>query len=350
MRRLFALSSVVASLVAQEQFDPRHFLFRDYKTVAFLDLAAVRDTELWEGFENSVFASFLGLAESGMGFPFATLDRVTAVARPRTKPAPDGSSEQIVVLEGNAPLDPATQRLEDEGYEPRRLGAYAVHVRGELGQECQFWPRPDVRVSGEFESLRPLLVGKAQPGLPAPDVLSLLAGRDKLIAYVVGELHATAPGREVLKTFLTDVAWPTGDEPSFLCIKLWTGGDPLDAHLYGDITVRHATNGEGVVATERAMHELLGRCIKDVKLTILRSTLKMANVVRDGTDVRVPLDLGRMRNASTALAMLMLMWFTPGAPVLVEQAVEVDSVPVDREVEDSVPVDSKPAGGGGGGT
>ncbi|MEQ1633803.1 MAG: hypothetical protein ABL997_15590 [Planctomycetota bacterium] len=334
MHRLVALSSLVVSLVAQEALDPRQFLFRDYKTVAFLDMALLRETELWEGFENSVFAAFLGLAEREMGFPFAALDRATVVARPRAKPAPDGSPEQILVLEGNAPLDPAAQLVEDRGYEVRRIGSYPVYVRGEFAQDCLLWPRPEVRVSGEHESLEPLLVGKAQPGLPAPDVLSLLAGKQKWIAYMVGELHATAPGREVLNTFLPKVVWPSGDEPTFLCIKLWTDGDPLDAHLQCDITMRHATNGEGVLATEVAMKELLDRCRKDGRLTMLRATLKKASVVRDGTDVRVPLDLGRVRNASTALAMLLVAGFTTGAPAVLEPM--------------TVPVDTKPAGGDGG--
>lgn len=349
MHRLVALSSLVVSLVAQEALDPRQFLFGDYKTVAFLDMAALRETELWEGFENSVFAAtLLGLAEQEMGFPFSALDRATVVVRPRAKPAPDGSPEQILVLEGNAPLDPAAQLVEDRGYEVRQIGSYPVYVRGEFAQDCLFWPRPEVRVSGEQESLEPLLVGKAKPGLPAPDVLSLLAGKQKWIAYMVGELQATAPGREVLSTFLPKVVWPAGDEPTFLCIKLWTDGDPLDAHLQCDITMRHATNGAGVLATEVAMTELLDRCRKDGRLTMLRATLKKATVIRDRTDVRVPLDLGRVRNASTALAMLLVAGFTTGAPVVLEQAVEVDRVQV--EVESApAPVEPKPAGDGDGG-
>lgn len=349
MRRLFALVLAAAPLLAQEKptkVDPRWFLPRDHERIAFVDCARLRDSELWESIERSVFANGLKMLETELGAPLDRVDRLTMVNVPQSREG-TGREDDVLLLEGNGPLGGPEPR--SGSWEQERIGAYDVFRRSDHWfPQLLLWPRADVRVLGTPDALEPLLTAPQQPGMPCADLMSLLADKQNPLAYVAGSVVGM-DGPGVLADLLPNGAWPEDDAPTFFALRAFLndGDDGGDRHLALRCTIRHATAARGIEATEKAVLALLEKGRKDKRWLLAKKVLDTAIVTRDGIDLHVAFDCGRERDAAGLLGTAIASLAVGFAVALEPQAVEVVAVPVEIE-EPPPPPPPAPAGNGDG--
>ncbi len=344
---LAVLPAVCAQAPAARAFYPD-----DYRTVACADLASMRARGIWGDIEASAFKLVLGTIERQAGFPMDRLDRATVF------PALDVGG-QLAVLEGNAalalPEDPGEGR-----YRVERIGSHELLLDEWNAAHGVVQVSDEIRVSGPEALLRPVLAGEPRAGRPSADVMSLLAGSEGLLAWVVAEIRDDGPERRDLVRALHNPEWPAGDAPTFVCLRLRATGDPDDPHLVLEAVVRHGTRGEGLAVTEQAVDAMLARLREMPEARLFRPLLEDVGHERDGTDAVYRVDLGRSRHAAGlfgALAPMMMVARTEvrAVPAQVElvEVVEEEPPPPEKEPQPKEPPPKKPPpkkpGGGGGG-
>lgn len=317
---------VAAAAIAQTPARPRaltaqSFLPDDYRTAIRADLAAVRKRGVWDELEASVLkVAFQRLAKES-GIEIAALDRVTIAGVFRE--GEDGSeTSQVMVLEGNVRLGmppSVTQNWTEE-----TIGELPARVRG---REIYVSPKPELLVFGHQDQVRPVLEGKPHTGMPSPDVMSLLSGRESSLAYIVLDVAAAPLKERMLGTMFPDAAWAEGDAPTFLCVRVLATGSDDDPHLGLEAVVRHARAGAGLDVSEKAVDAFVARLVAMPQMRMVKPVLQRIEKKRDRTDLVCSVDLGRVRDAVGTVAALVAPLFLG-----VEQ-VEVRAAPV-------------PAGGG----
>jgi len=351
----------LGGLVAQEQVDPRCFLVHDYTNVVAVDLAKMRELEVWDELQVSALNIALSSAEKELGFSFDLLDRCTM-----TMSLPDDEDRQggkrrmrMFVLEGHDELTTSDRSL--RSYEPEQYGAHTLYMMRYGREEGFVRPAPNVQVWGDAQVIKAALDGERKPGLPSADVMSLSVGRGKRIAYMVADLSEEAARNTFLDELFEGSEWPEGDMPTFFAGRVLVTGDSDDPHLTLEVVLRHAKVGDGVAASREAIDALLKRGKEMPQLRLFHKLLEKAETKTSGSDVEVRVDLGRSRDAVGNLAMVIAPLFLFSARAAEAQAVQ--AVPVQVEVvEEAEPVEepppppppeSKPAptpeGGGNGG-
>ena len=144
LRNAAVLTLGLATLTAQESLTARHFLPQDYKTVLFVDLAAMRDRDIWADLEVSVLKLAFGQIEKEIGFPLDDLDRVTMVmdlGEPKEGGMASSDRRDVRVLEGNKPL-PVHESMLTGRWQQERIGKYDAYRRSTILDRVFFQPRP----------------------------------------------------------------------------------------------------------------------------------------------------------------------------------------------------------------
>ncbi|MCA8973800.1 MAG: hypothetical protein KDC98_03725 [Planctomycetes bacterium] len=310
--RLLPLAVVAGAtfLVAQEPFRARDFLPDDYNSTAFLDLAALRDTGVWDELDNGVLRLLLQKIEREAGFELALLDRMTIVMQPPEAGDKVQQLRQITILEGNAPLAVPDRIAGSRSYGDDIIGDYVVKRRQAFDDEVFLRPRPEVQILGSTAMLRPRLEGKPATGRPCADILSLLSGKRGSLFHLVVHLGNATVKRRFLGGLFPDAQWPAGDEPQYLMLRLCAEGDEDDPRIGVEAVVRHAVVGEGVVASEKALDLALAKVADRARLRSLQPLLAKLERKLDRGDLVLRLDLGRAREASSWLMRLVVPLLT----------------------------------------
>ena len=332
IRTLIALT-VAGAAAAQQPLTAKSFLPDDHRNVVFVDLAAMRAKGIWDELEISLLKLALQQIEQESGMALRAIDRLTMVLDPGQTTADerrDGDVKDVTVVEGNAPLGlprwaQRAEQLEIGGHPVlSRFGA--LHVS----------PKPELYVAGHETWVRPVLEGNPHRGVPAPDVMSLLAGCEPL-AYFVLDVTTPLLRANLIAPAFPATTWSDGEAPTFVCVRAVATGDPDDPHLTIEAIVRHARDGAGVAATAKAAEALRDRLLAMPELRAVKPVLAGMTTKSDRGDVICTLDLGRMRNAighAATFAGLLLVARTMEAQVVQEvviQEVPADPVPVPVE-------------------
>jgi hypothetical protein len=170
------LLALAAPLLAQSQpaaepLSARNFHFDDYRSVAVLDLQALRNSGVWDEMNTSAIRLAAAEFEQQYGFSLDHLDRVTTT---RARCAVDGvlgegpGFHDITTLEANATLG-EPQELQHGRYEIEQTGRHTLHV--DQWDRVLAKPDPQLHVYGPAGLLRDVLAGKPRAGLPSPDVM-----------------------------------------------------------------------------------------------------------------------------------------------------------------------------------
>src|SRR5262245_38116103 len=121
------LCCALAALPAQSPLTAKSFLPSDYRNIAFVDLAAMRDKGIWDELQASVLTAAFQQMEKEIGVGLRSLDRVTTVADPGSGEhgrldAPD--AWRVTVFEGNSKLGLPESVLQN--WTEQKIGAFTV--------------------------------------------------------------------------------------------------------------------------------------------------------------------------------------------------------------------------------
>ena len=322
MFRLLLVGCAAASLLpAQDPIPAKAFLLDDYRIVAFADCKALRDRGIWDDLEVSLLKLAFQQMEKEIGFPLKALDRVTMVAEPPVEGGMGVTVRQVCVMEGKAKLG-APDSVTRGSWSKEKFGACEVWRRAGARDETYACPRPEMQVFGTTDILQPVLEGKPNAGQPCADVMSLLSGRGDNLAYLAVDVSGPLLRKTVLQRLFGEAAWPEGDEPAFVLLRLRATGEADDPHLEVEAVIRHAKAAEGLAATEKLVEVWLEKTQKDPQFRALKPLWPGLQRKKDRTDLTLRLDLGRSRDAIGYVALLM-------APILRPvEAVEATEVRV----------------------
>lgn len=336
----FTLIAVAATVSAQTKAPhARQFLFDGYTTAMSLDMKKVRDTGAWDEINVSTMKMIFGLIEKQCGFPLDRLDRTTLV-RER---APDGQerrAREVIIIEGNGDLG-QPKDVESGRYATTAIGDYSLMVdQWSASDQAMVKVTPKLRVLGPTELVTDVLKGKPRGGLPSGDVMSFTAAKKGLLGYIVADLENDDSARLALKDVLPDAEWPADDKPTFICIRLLVSGEEDDPHLKLEVVLRHGKDGEGLVASEKAVADALQKVKKIKETRIIWPILRKIQHERDRTDAIWRVDLGRARNVGGMLGTLspFLMFSSASSVAPAQRGVILE---IDEEVEEPKPVKKK---------
>ncbi len=301
-------SSIGAAQETRPALTGKSFLPDDHRLVVHADLLAMRERGIWDELEVSALKLVFKQMEKEVGFPIASLDRITMVGVLLADEAGRVRPREVVVFEGNTALKPADRVRQNS--EADSIGGYEV-LRRQHRPILIVQPRPELLVEGEESLVRPVLEGKPHTGMPCADVMSLLSGRKDQLAWFVFDVTAPEIKKNALGKLVPDAVWAEGEEPTFLCLRLVVLGDPDDPHLGFEGVLRHTKEGEGVAVSERAADAWLERLRQEPTLRGALPILKRVEKKRDRGDLVYSVDLGRARDAVGHAATLIGPLFMP---------------------------------------
>lgn len=321
-----------ASALCQEAIPARAFLLDDYRNIACVDLAKMRELDIWDDLRASVLSIMFVELEKELGGSLDALDRATIVSQI----GEDGDVRQALevrLLEGNAPL--GVPKSMNNGWVCEEIEGRKVWQRNVYRAERMYQPNPNVQVWGTGNALDPVFAGKPRQGLPGPDVMSLLSGKGAALAYFVVDVEHPVLRRNILGKVFEGVEWPAGEEPKFVCMRVLATGDPDDPHLTVEVVLRHIKES-GVAISDKAVEALLERVRTMPEMRVLRPVLARFQKRQDGADLRLVADLGRSRQAVGLLAPLALGVMMP-AQVVEAQVIEAQAAAEEELVEEPPP-------------
>lgn len=342
MKLLTITSFVVAALgttaVAQQKLGPRSFFPPNYDSEAFVDFDAMREAELWDNIERSPIAGMLfGEFEKQFGFGLADVQRFRAVLVFADEPRRD--PKRVFVFEGeDNVLLPAPDPAPGEVVEKVEIGGHTAVRRGRDFEGSKRFvyvsPRAGLLVFGNQDLVEPVLEGKRPGGVPSPELLSLTTGTGTL-AHVAFTLNDTM--RADLPPFMSE-NWITPDDPfTHMTVRVRQSGsedDGLEITLEGVLRCENGSKGPELI--EKHVLAGLEELQSHRQLGALKRYWKQVEVVRDGRDVRLTLNLGSPRQAAGALPQLL-------APMLMPRRVEAKGQPVILEDVTNSKPKAKPA-------
>lgn len=317
MIRVTAVLLLATLAIAQDPIPARSFLLDDYRNVVSVDLARLRDKGIWGDLEASILGPMFGEMEREFGGPLDALDRLLLVAE-FGEPVDDARQiREVRIFEGNKGL-PLPNSFQYGNWEKQDMKGREVWCREGYRGERMYQPSPEVQVWGTSLALDPVFEGEKRRGMPCADVMSLLSGKNEVLAYIVLDVTRGPLQERVLKGMFGDAVWPQGQAPSFLSIRLMATGDADDPHLTVEATLRHATDGEGVAVSDKAIDAFLEKARTDPAMRVMQPALKKCTKKRDRADLRLVADLGRSREAVGHVAGIALALLKPGQPEVVE--------------------------------
>jgi hypothetical protein len=299
----------------------RRYLFDDYKNVVAIDLAAMRESGVWEDFEATLLKLAMKEFEEELGQPLLAIDRFVSVMELQ-----DGHAKAIYVLEGNRELV-WPKWTESEWIKTSQVGGAEARGYSDVGGDVWMRPEATILLGGDRAALEASVVGKGRGGLPSPDVMSLLAGRARTLAWAVADLSFDHAHTWVAEAFFDDEQWPAGQAPTFFALRLLTEGDADDPRLVLHAAFRHGADERGAAWTKQAVEKMIERVRTEPKLVLLRPLLRKVEHGFDRGDYVVRVDAGRPRDAIGVLAALagplFMLRSEPAVQVIeVEAAVE----------------------------
>ena len=345
---VFAVGASAAALAAQQPIDARCFLVEDYRNIVRIDLAAMRKTVVWDDLCASGLRSVRKPLQQELGFPLEHLDRFSVVAR--LEDGEPSIRQRVYVLEGNAEL--AIPESIARGWQSEQISGHTVYQLPWFDGERFVRPHERLQVWGDVDLVSAGLAGGRRAALPSADVMSLVARRGAVLAYVVADLSAQESRNAFLEELKVDGEWPADDPPTFFAARLFTTGDEDDPHLVVEIVYRHAKVGAGIDVTEAAVERALQFARELQQLRLVRKVFEGAQKSRDGTDLKIRFDLGRTRDvfgAVGAIAVPLLMG--RAARMQAVDAFQAVQIVVEEEVAEQPPAPppvEREAGEGGG--
>ncbi|HEX6813742.1 MAG TPA: hypothetical protein VF384_19130 [Planctomycetota bacterium] len=318
---LFVLTSVTA-----QQPAARAFLLDDYKNVVFADLKALRDRGIWADLEVSVLKVVFQQMEKEIGFPLASLDRMTMVADPG--PKQEGGEmdprniREVLVFEGNGELPLGEKYRDPRSWQQATVGKHTVRRRNSMRPETVVQPCPEMQVRGATDVVEAALDGKPHAGQPCADLMSLLSGRGDNLAYTALDVGNPLLRTKALDPLFPGAEWPEDDAPAFLFCRVRATGDADDPHIEVEAVLRHLKEGAGLEASSKAVDAWLERSKNDPAMRAARPLLQRAEKKIDRTDLVIRADLGRTREAVGHMATLIMPLLAPRS-VRAEVAAEV---------------------------
>jgi hypothetical protein len=357
MLRCVLLLALCAPLAGQSKpkLRAQSFHFDDYRTFLQLDAAALRDTGVWDELYVSGLEAFVVLVREQFGFDADHLDRLTLTGGMVLTGDDARAFEAVVVLEGNAELEPPGD-LGGDSYELTTIGGHDVYTY-RWGGDAFVAPTPKLQVYGKPALLRPVLEGRPRAGLPSPDVMAYTAGKQNTLLQWVVDLDQDPQLRAELQDFaeaeLAGLRWPEADAPTTLAGRIAATGDEDDRHVLLEVVLRHGTAGDGLARSEEIGSAGIAALKKLPQARMFWSLLKRVEFERSGTDAVWRVDLGRARSVGgllTTATPLLLLGLTTVR--VVQQAVGQQLLEeVEEEVEPPPPPPPPPvrppAGGGG---
>lgn len=300
-----ALGLLAAALPAQQACRAEDYFDDGYRSIVSVDFAQIRGSGVWDEMDIGAAKLLLHLVEQQLETSFEDLDRfrmVSFAGLPKAVGEEPGSN--LMIVERNVPFGPPDGvvggRLRRE-----QVGAHELLYQEGFGYgQCQ--PAPNVRLIGRLAHLRKKLAGPKQPGLPCPDIMSLLSERKSgLLGYVVVDLGAVELGEDLLPEVPAGT-WPADDRPQFGMVRLAAVGEVDDPHLVLEVVVRHLKSGAGVMVTDRLVRRELEAVIKAPQWRRFAKMLKHREQIINAGDLSVTVKIGRARNAIGVLDVVML--------------------------------------------
>jgi hypothetical protein len=365
MRTAIAALLLALPLGAQAATDARAFVPKDYRCECFVDFVALRECGLWDHMERSMVVQLMDSLQAQIGVRIGDLDRLRAFPEtPSDEPERDGRrGGGVVVFEGNGNVG-LPMADEERSLRLDKLGAFDVLVEDHswTAEDPDLWvsPKAGLLVYGTRHLIAPILEGKAGPGVPPPEFLSLTSGRGNL-AFVVMEMTAA-----MLRDVPEEMAGmnPAGDEDPLrhLLVRVRQVGEGDEATFELQGTLRYARGAKAPELAAKWLREGLQQLEKHQQLGALKRFWRKVEVKVDRQDVTARLDLGNARKAAgeigNLLAPLMVMGTrleAVGGAVLEDVTLEPVAVPPPPppppppEPVPPKPKGEKPGGGGGNG-
>lgn len=319
-----SLSLCAGSTSAQTPFKAQDYLQDGYRDIVVFDFAQLRKTGVWDELNTGAAKLVIGMLESAIGTPLDRIDRFRMVPCAQQ---PTATGQQIrgnlMITEANEPFAPEV--IDEEYWVREKVGDHDLLYRKNFPYGSVS-PAPHVRLTGPLKHLRAKLTGARNPGLPCPDIQSLMSARkDGLLCYFVLDLGRD-DRRDVLKNF-PNATWPKRDPPQFVLLRFLATGDTDDPHIAMEIAIRHLRPGDGLQVTNRAVTDEMEKLIKNWKYRFFAKPLKARKQVIDGSDLSITFDLGRARTAVGFLEMVAAPWLAeiagetgkPAAPTPAEK-------------------------------
>jgi len=346
----FVAAASCTSSLAQIRLDARSFPPEDFRAEIYVDFARLVDSGIWDAVRGSAVGAMLSMVERELGFSLSELDslRMYPELNRRSERPEHWRKGGVLVMVGSDELllpVPANHRQE-------QFGGYdaAIDDRDWVQRDPDMWLQvePGLLVYGTRHLLEPVVEGKATPGLPSGEFLSLTSGQDGLAHVVLGLEEQDL--RE-LPFAVPDGLIDAADRPQFLALRMWTvvgaDDDEDDPQVLFEAIVRCQDGSKAPELLVEFARQSVEQARQHPRLAALEQIWSKLEFSINGRDVKARLPLGRTREAGGNLAMLMApLWLfsTPSveaAPlVLVGELPLEPPAPVDAA---AVPLKSKQA-------
>lgn len=271
----------------------RSFAPAEHGLAAFVDVAALVDSDFWDTLEKSPAQLLLEEFRRAFGFRLDEVERFdAAVGFPAVAAGADeGSAAAVLVLQGSERVGLGAVDLErlDPDYRLIEVAGHAV-LRG--SDPAIAAPRPGMLVLGESHHVLGILQGTRRGGVPAPDLLPLIpVGRS--LAWFAMLTDGAETRSRLPDWFLAD------DPPHHLAAQLWRRD--ADGHLMLTARAGFETGERG---PDRLLQQIAGgRALarESPQLRFLDALLERLTSRADGRDLVLELDLGDEPAAVEAL-------------------------------------------------
>lgn len=345
MIRSLASLVLVLPALAQAPTDPRAFVPRDYPCEVFVDFVALRQSGLWDHLQRSFVVNLVSSRSDHFGAMLPDLDRVRVF--PETVGGdPATRIGRVLVLEGAEHVRlPAVS--EQEHLRADTLAGHDVRIEdwgwNQTNPDVWVSPRPGLLVCAGQSFVTPVLEGKATPGVPPPEFLSLTSGRGGLAHLVVQMSPAMLEDMPAELRGMNPA--PDDDALSHLMLRVRQvgDGDGITFELQG--TLRFARGDVAPAKAAQWLRDQLQLLQQHRQYGALKRLWSKVEVTVDGQDVVARLGLGAARTAAAelgnSLASLVFMTVRAVETVGAQQA-QVIVLPA---VEEKPKPAAQPAGG-----
>ncbi len=362
------LLAACAALPAQNQpnqpkLGPRSFFPREYTAEAYVNMAALVETDLWEEVERSLMVKPM-LAAFRLQFGFRLCDlkelRMAMVPKKMTyQGGHEGYRQQpVVVFQSPRKLRLPRPRKREWAYNRRTKDEIAGHKVVQEGIDADetgwnqpfLWvlPKPGCLVYGDKELVEPVLNGDRRGGVPHPELMAFTAGRRPL-AYLAMKLRYDEKFMQNVAPF--PFAWFTEDDkPTFIMLRINVDEKTQVSSVFLRLRFTDGSKGPGHFEEQlKASFKNLDtdRFLK--RLPALKKFTKNLVFKKQGADLDISCDLGDAKRAAelSALAqMLPMLWYTAIAiapvPAASGRAVLLEDVEEEEELEEAEEVKPKP--------
>ncbi len=370
MRPIYLAIPLLTACVAlpaqnQRQLGPRSFFPREYTAEAYVNMAALVETDLWEEAERSLMAKAM-LAAFRMQFGFRLSDlqelRMAMVSKKMTYQGGHESYRQqpVVVFQSQRKLRLPKPRKREWDHNRRtkdEIGGHNVVQEGIDDDDENSWfqpmlwvvPKPGCLVYGDKKLIQPVLEGQRRGGVPHPELMAFSVGRRPL-AYLAMKLRYDEVFMRNTAPFPFD--WYTEDDkPTFIMLRMNVDDGTQASSV--SLRVRFTDGSKGPDLFEEQLRASFKKLDTDrvlKRMPFLKKFTKTLVFKKKDTDLEISCDLGDAKQAAelSALAqMLPMLWYSYSAtalapvPAAVGRAV-LEDVEEEEELEEVEEVKPKP--------